>query len=57
MSLGKGAFVDFRRKVLEAREKRLLEGANANILTASHIADVLSKSNMVAGNLRLLKLH
>ncbi len=41
MSLGKVAFVEFRRKILEALEKRLLEGANANIVTASHIAAVL----------------
>lgn len=52
MSLSSKEFIAFRAKVLDERKKRLLESTNSNITTASHIAEILKKSSMVAGKIQ-----
>ncbi len=49
MSLCAKEFAEFRARALEERKKNLMESRHLNVTTASHIADILKKSSMVAG--------
>ncbi len=51
MSVGKQKFVEFRKKALDERKKRLLDSTNSNVATVPHIAAVLQKSAMIASKI------
>ena len=57
MSLCGKEFAAFRAKPLEERKNKLMQSRNLNVTTASHIAEVLKKSSMIAGKLIPLISH
>ena len=50
MSLAKEKSIAFRKKVMDARKKKLLKNTNAMVFTTKEIAYALKKTTMIPSN-------